>query len=138
MKSSCSWVFHKLLQRLQCVTVEDREVSYIFCCGLLSEFEDYYKLFTVKIVFSDEVTFYVSGLVNRHNVSIWRSNNPHVVVQGCIGERFSIFVLYPNKSVRVFMLCRKYGDLCFAPRHGGGISQAVFGRIASRPNVTLL
>ncbi|GBM01363.1 hypothetical protein AVEN_135788-1 [Araneus ventricosus] len=34
-----------------------------------------------RICFSDESTFHVSGMVNRHNVHIWGSENPHVPAQ---------------------------------------------------------
>ncbi|GBL60335.1 hypothetical protein AVEN_89352-1 [Araneus ventricosus] len=34
-----------------------------------------------RICFSDESTFHVSGMVNRHNVHIWGSENPHVSAQ---------------------------------------------------------
>ncbi|GBM55079.1 hypothetical protein AVEN_145140-1 [Araneus ventricosus] len=37
--------------------------------------------FLNRICFSDESTFHVSGMVNRHNVRIWRSKNPHVSAQ---------------------------------------------------------
>ena len=29
-----------------------------------------------RLCFSDEATFYVSGVVNRHNVRIWGKENP--------------------------------------------------------------
>ena len=38
--------------------------------------EDYLK----KVTFTDEAYFHVSGKVNRHNVRIWGSENPHVVI----------------------------------------------------------
>jgi hypothetical protein len=34
-----------------------------------------------KIIFSDEATFHLSGKVNRHNVRIWESENPHVTLE---------------------------------------------------------
>ena len=34
-----------------------------------------------KIIFSDEATFHVSGKVNRHNVRIWGSENPHAILE---------------------------------------------------------
>jgi hypothetical protein len=34
-----------------------------------------------KIMFSDEAKFHVSGKVHRHNVKIWRTENPHTVRQ---------------------------------------------------------
>ena len=38
---------------------------------------DYLK----RVCFSDEATFHTLGVVNRHNVPIWGSENPHVVFQ---------------------------------------------------------
>jgi len=32
-------------------------------------------------MFSDEVTFHLSGKVNRHNVRIWGTENPHEIVE---------------------------------------------------------
>ncbi|GBN58777.1 hypothetical protein AVEN_213913-1 [Araneus ventricosus] len=32
-------------------------------------------------MFSDEATFHVSGIVNRHNTRIWGLENPHAVLQ---------------------------------------------------------
>jgi hypothetical protein len=34
-----------------------------------------------KILFSGEAIFHVSGKVNRHNVRIWGSENPHHVIE---------------------------------------------------------
>ena len=33
--------------------------------------------FSKRVCFSDESTFHVSGLMNRHNSRIWGSQNPH-------------------------------------------------------------
>ena len=37
--------------------------------------------FLVRVVFSDESTFHISGKVHRHNVRIWGIENPHEMVQ---------------------------------------------------------
>ena len=34
-----------------------------------------------KIIFSDGATFHLSGKVNRHNVRIWGTQNPHVTLE---------------------------------------------------------
>ena len=39
--------------------------------------EDYLK----KVMFTDQACFHVSGKVNWHNVRIWGSENPHVVIE---------------------------------------------------------
>jgi hypothetical protein len=51
--------------------------------GLISvysckNFDDH---FLEKVQFSDEATFHVSGAVNRRNVRIWGSENPHAYVE---------------------------------------------------------
>ena len=60
-------------------------------CKLLSQKISHYKKFAVtmldrldsdsgflkRVCFSDESTFHVSGLLNRHNLRIWCSENPH-------------------------------------------------------------
>ena len=33
------------------------------------------------LIFSDEATFRLSGMVNRHNVRIWGTENPRVVIE---------------------------------------------------------
>jgi hypothetical protein len=81
---------HKILQKclkfisykyqlLQHVTVQNKEFRYTFCSDLLSRLEDEY--FTAKIVLIDEATFHLTGNVNRHNLRIWGSNNPVVVIE---------------------------------------------------------
>ena len=34
----------------------------------------------LRVCFLDEATFHTSGVVNTHNVHIWGSENPHVVL----------------------------------------------------------
>ena len=34
-----------------------------------------------KIIFNDETTFHLSGKVNRYNVRIWGSENPHATLE---------------------------------------------------------
>jgi hypothetical protein len=37
--------------------------------------------FLEKVQFSDKATFHISGAVNRRNVRIWGSENPHAYVE---------------------------------------------------------
>jgi hypothetical protein len=37
--------------------------------------------FLENIMFSDKATFHVSGVVNRHNVRIWGSQQPHSIME---------------------------------------------------------
>jgi len=61
--------------------------------------------FAEKLVFSDEVTFHLCGKVNRHNVRIWSTKNPHATME---------HVRDPPK-VNVFCAvssCKVYGPFC--------------------------
>jgi hypothetical protein len=51
-----------------------------FCLQLqdLLHSDDY---FLEKVQFSDEATFHINGAVNRRNVRIWVSENPHAYVE---------------------------------------------------------
>ncbi|KAJ4452061.1 hypothetical protein ANN_03577 [Periplaneta americana] len=35
----------------------------------------------VKVIFSDEITFHINEKVNKHNVRIWESENPHFILE---------------------------------------------------------
>jgi hypothetical protein len=37
--------------------------------------------FLLRVIFSDEATFHLSGKVNRHNVGIWGLQNPHTTLE---------------------------------------------------------
>ena len=56
--------------------------------------------FLEKAQFSVEVTFHIRSAVNRHNVRIWGSENPHAYVEYQRDSRKS-------KSVRSIFLCRR-------------------------------
>jgi hypothetical protein len=52
------------------------------------------ETFLSKICFSDEATFYLSGKVNRHNIRVWGSENPHAVVEHSRDSpKIKVFVL---------------------------------------------
>ena len=54
--------------------------------GACADFANYMLLhtddnFLDRVIFTDESTFHLSGHVNKHNVRIWGSANPHEMVQ---------------------------------------------------------
>ena len=49
------------------------------CKTLIPMLED--KQIQQNLFFSDEATFYLNGLVNKHNVRYWSDTNPHVTIQ---------------------------------------------------------
>lgn len=66
------------LQLLQALKPTDHVLRANFANDmLLHDNEDFLDL----VVFSDESTFHLSGQVNTHNVRIWGSENPHMMVQ---------------------------------------------------------
>ena len=46
-------------------------------CSVMEDDEDYLK----RVMSTDEACFHASGKVNRHNMRIWGSKNPHVVIE---------------------------------------------------------
>jgi hypothetical protein len=65
---------------VQQLSDEDHRRRLDFCLQLqdLKSSDDH---FLEKVQFSDEATFHVSGAVNRRNVRIWGSENPHAYVE---------------------------------------------------------
>ena len=88
MSKTTVWrVLHKHLvfkpyriQTVQQLSDEDHRCRLDFCLQLqdLMSSDDH---FLEKVQFSDEVTFQVSGAVNRCSVRIWGSENPHAYVE---------------------------------------------------------
>jgi hypothetical protein len=37
--------------------------------------------FAEKLIFSDEATYHLYGKVNRHNVRVWGTENPHATIE---------------------------------------------------------
>jgi len=68
------------IQMVQQLSDEDHRRRLDFCLQLqdLTISDDN---FLEKVQFSDEATFHVRGAVNRRNVRIWGSENPHVYVE---------------------------------------------------------
>lgn len=67
------------LQFLQALTPIDKVSRFEFCTQMQQFMDE--DGFCEKLVFSDEATFFVNGKVNKHNVRIWGTENPRVIVQ---------------------------------------------------------
>jgi hypothetical protein len=63
------------LQLLRALTPADHAVRAHFCIDMLQAMAD--EDFLCRLIFSYESSYHLSGKVNRHNVRIWRSENPH-------------------------------------------------------------
>lgn len=84
-KTSVHCILHKQLlfraykvQIMQSLQPRDYSARYDFAVAKLAEIkedDDYMK----HVLFSDEATFHLNGVVNRHNARIWGSENPHAV-----------------------------------------------------------
>ena len=64
------------MQLLQALKPEDKPRRKEFAVTMLHRL-DSDPGFLKRVCFSDESTFHVSGLINRHNSRIWGSQNPH-------------------------------------------------------------
>ena len=64
------------MQLLQALKPEDKPRRKKFAVTMLHRL-DSDSGFLKRVCFSDESTFHVSGLINRHNSRIWGSQNPH-------------------------------------------------------------
>ena len=67
------------LQLLQALNPQDHNFRLHFCVNFQQRLEE--RGFAEKLLFSDEATFHVCGQVNRHNVRIWGTENPHATVE---------------------------------------------------------
>jgi hypothetical protein len=59
------------------------------------------------IVFSDEATFHLTGMVNHHNLIIWGSQNPHQVIEH-VQESQKVNVFSAVSRIQVYgkFVCR--------------------------------
>ena len=69
----------KILQELK-LKPNDRPKRKAFALEMLNHLEDDEDDLK-KVIFTDEACFHASWKVNRHNVSIWGSENPHMVME---------------------------------------------------------
>jgi hypothetical protein len=102
------------LHLLQALKPHDKISRYDYFCKT-QEMCDSDKNLMDRLVFSDEATLHLSGKVNRHNIRIWRSEDPHETVQH---ERDS-------PKVNVFCAMSKgkiYGPFFFAEATVNGIA----------------
>jgi hypothetical protein len=68
------------LHLLQALKKDDKVKRFKFCCRIKSHIENGDD-FVNRLTFSDVSTFYLSGKVNHHNVCIWGTETPHVVIE---------------------------------------------------------
>ena len=68
------------LSLVYALTNDDKVIRRTFCESMLEMVEDD-KILFLRIVFSDEATFHLSGKVNRHNVHTKGPHIPHKAVE---------------------------------------------------------
>ena len=66
------------LHLLQALNPQDHNLYLHFCMDFQQRLKE--DGFAEKLVFSDEKTFHVCSKVNRHNVRIWGTENPHATI----------------------------------------------------------
>ncbi|CAF1445158.1 unnamed protein product [Adineta ricciae] len=53
-----------------------------------------------NIFFSDESTFYISGLVNKHNCRVWAENNPYITMESAMkSAKVNVWCAMSNKEI---------------------------------------
>jgi len=102
------------IQMVQQLSDKDHRHQLDFCLQLqgLMNSNDH---FLEKVLVSDEVTFHVSSAVNRRNVRIWGSENPHVYVEHqCDSPKVNVFCAVSSQKV--------YGPFFFAEETITGVT----------------
>ncbi|GFG35807.1 hypothetical protein Cfor_03971 [Coptotermes formosanus] len=100
------------LQLLQALNPQDHNLPFHFCVDFQQRLEE--DGFAEKLAFSDEATFHACGKVNRHNVRIWGTENPHATMEH----------VRDSPKVNVFCAvssCKVYGPFFFAETAVTGI-----------------
>jgi hypothetical protein len=69
---------HKL-QLVQALKAEDLAVRYEFLCEIIARTENHNL--PSRFIFSDEATYHINSKVNRHNVCVRATENPHVTLR---------------------------------------------------------
>jgi hypothetical protein len=90
------------IQMVQQLSDEDHRRRLDFCLQL-QDFMSSDDHFLEKVQFSDETTFHIGGAVNRRNVRIWGSENPHA------------FVEHSRDSHKVNVFCALYSQKAYGP-----------------------
>jgi len=91
------------VQLLQALNPQDHSLRLRFCLDFQQRlWEDG---FAEKLVFSDEATFHVCGKVNRHNVRIWGTENPHATIDVRDLPKMNVFCAVSS--------CKVYGPFFF-------------------------
>jgi hypothetical protein len=93
------------LHLLQALTPQDHNRRLQFCTDFQQRLEE--DGFAEKLVFSDEATFHVCGMVNRHSMSIWGTVNPRATVEHVhASPKVNVFCAVASRKV--------YGPFFFA------------------------
>lgn len=101
------------IQLLHALHPNDYNKRYEFCSDMLMDMAE--EGFSDRLIFSDEATFHISGKVNRHNVRIWGSENPGIVVQHeRDSPKLNVFCAISSDKV--------YGPFFFAEKTVTGIT----------------
>ncbi|PNF19518.1 hypothetical protein B7P43_G02327 [Cryptotermes secundus] len=89
------------LQLVQALTNDDKRKRMEYCDLMLEMMED--ETFISRLIFSDEVTFHLSGTVSHHNVHIWGTEYPHQTVE------------HERDSPKVNVFCAVSQDKVYGP-----------------------
>jgi len=100
------------VQLLQALNPQVHNLRLRFCLDFQQRLRE--DGFAETLVFSDEATFHVCGKVNRHNVRIWRRENPHATIDVRDSPKMNVFCAVSS--------CKFYGPYFFAEPTVTGIN----------------
>ena len=108
VQSTVWQIFHKRLKcksyRLQLhqdLSESDKDVRLNVCIEMQERFE--VDGFADLLIFSGEATSHLSGKVNRHNVRMWGTENPHLVIENV------------RDSLKVNVFCALLNEKAYGP-----------------------
>jgi len=101
-------VWRTLLKRLKCksyrlqlhqdLSENDKDVRLNFCIEMQERFD--VDDFADSLIVSNAATFHLSGKVNRHNVCIWGTENPRLVIENVRDSpKVNVFCGISNEKV---------------------------------------
>jgi hypothetical protein len=95
------------VQILQELKSEDNPRRHNFACDMLDRTAD--PNFLINIMFSDETIFHVSGVINRHNVWIWGSQQLHSIMEHVQNsQKVNVWRgVMCNMTIRPFLFAKK-------------------------------
>jgi hypothetical protein len=111
------------IYRLQLLNPQDHNLRLHFCVDIQQRLEE--DGVAEELVLSYEATFHVCSKVNRHNVRIWGTENPHATMEHVReSPKVNVFCAFLLQSLRTIVLCRADCYRYQLPGHAATVANA--------------